>query len=84
MSYKKKELLTLCDHMVLECVHVAHCFSFVCVLSASFDLDPMLPVSLDCLFLIAPSFFLMFLYSIASLEPIPSVYIQGHKHNSEP
>ena len=64
MSYKRQELLALrwClgSHPVFGGVRVAHLFSFlccvlfVCVLCLA---CPMLPVSFECPFLIAPSVF---------------------------
>ena len=68
MSYKRQELLTLCEHMgsppVFGGVRVAHLFfSFLCVVFfvlsgiALCSVYPMLPVSLDCPFFINPSVF---------------------------
>ena len=64
MSYKKQELLTLGSSMVVDRIHAAHlisflccvfCFVFFCVMCVCYV--PMLPVSVDCLFLICHSVF---------------------------
>ena len=62
MSYKRQELLVLRGRLgslwVFFCgVRVAHLFSFLCCVFALCLVYPMLPVSLDCQFLIAPSVF---------------------------
>ena len=61
-SYKRQKLLTLRDHMgsppVLGGVRVAHLFGFLCwVLFWLSSSCAMLPVCLDCQFLIAPLVF---------------------------
>ena len=66
MSYKKQELLTIREPLgspiAYSGVHVAHLFSFLCCLSSSCVLCPILPVSLDCPFLIPLWFSLTFIY----------------------
>jgi hypothetical protein len=65
VSYKKQELLTLREHLgsppvFFVGVHVGYLFSFMCCVLCVFVLFlmcPTLPVSLDCPFLIAPSFY---------------------------
>ena len=64
ISYKKQELLTLRDHLgwssVTVGVRIAHHFSVLCSVVFVFVLclvHPMLPVFLDCPFMIAPSVF---------------------------
>ena len=64
VSYLKRELLTLLKHLgwlpIFDGVHVAHIFSFLCCVLSVVVLwlvCPMLPVSLDCPFLIALSLF---------------------------
>jgi len=64
VSYTKQELLTLLKHLgwlpIFGGVHVAHLFSFLCCVLSVFVLClvcPMLPVFLDCPFLIALSVF---------------------------
>ena len=64
VSYKKQELLTFREHQgsppVFGGIHVAHLFNFLSGVLFVFVLClvyPMLPVSLDCSFLITPSVF---------------------------
>jgi len=64
VSYTKQEQLILLNHLgwlpIFGGVHVAHLFSFLCCVLFVFVLClvcPMLPVSLDCQFLIALSLF---------------------------
>jgi len=78
VSYNKQKLFTLREHLdslqVFGWARVAHIFSFLCYaflllfLFVLYLVYPMLPVSLDCPFLIAPSGFsnvylLMSIYS---------------------
>ena len=73
MSYKRQDLVArggrLCSLPVFDGVRVAHRFSFLCCvffLLIVFELClvyPMLPISLECPFLIAPSVSLTFIHT---------------------
>ena len=83
MSYKEQKLLAW-DHLVAPHVfvgvRVVHIFSFLCCVVFLFvclrpvSRYPMLPVSLDCLFLIAPS---VFTYIYLQCNDIAVIYISN-------